>query len=123
MQLQANVAGARFVVDGAPVQSGVLKGQKGQVKRVRIEAEGYAPSELDVKLIVDEEPVHIVLAAATIAATATLPIVSPEIEVASARSADPVKKPREPGKPSAGTAPTPSATPGIGGGQLKLKTD
>lgn len=123
VQLQANVAGARFVVDGAPVQSGVLKGQKGQVKRVRIEAEGYAPSELDVKLIVDEEPVHIVLAAATIAATATLPIVSPEIEVASARSADPVKKPREPGKPSAGTAPTPSATPGIGGGQLKLKTD
>jgi serine/threonine-protein kinase len=127
VQLQANVAGARFVVDGAPVQSGVLKGQKGEVKRVRIEAEGYAPSELDVKLTADEEPVHIVLAAATIAATALLPIVSPEVEVASARSADPVKKPRETGKPSAGTPPhpavTPTVTPGIGGGQLKLKTD
>ena len=125
VQLQANVAGARFVVGGAPVQSGVLKGQKGEVKRVRIEADGYTPTELDVKLTAGEEPVHIVLAAATIAAP--LPVVAPEVEVASARSADPAKKPRDSGKPGAGAVPHPSApptaTPGIGGGQLKLKTD
>ena len=127
VQLQANVAGARFVVDGAPVESGVLKGQKGEVKRVRIEAEGYAPINLDVKLIADEEPVHIVLAAATVAAPAPPPVVSPEVEVPAARSADPAKKPRDTGKPGAVATPhptaTPSATPGIGGGQLKLKTD
>jgi eukaryotic-like serine/threonine-protein kinase len=125
VQLEANVAGARFVVDGAPVQSGVLKGQKGEVKRVRIEAEGYAPSELDVKLSADEEPVHIVLAAATIAAsTTTLPVVSPGVDAAAARSAEPGKKPpRDPGKASAAApiAP-PTATPGVGG-QLKLKKD
>lgn len=125
VQLQANVPGARFVVDGAPVQSGVLKGQKGEVKRVRIEAEGYAPSVIDVTL--DEEPVHIVLAAATtIAATAPLPVVSPGVEVvASAKGADPGKKPGVKPVPGASAHPaaTPSVTPGIGGGQLKLKTD
>ncbi len=125
VQLEANVAGARFVVDGAPVQSGVLKGQKGEVKRVRIEAEGYAPSELDVKLSADEEPVHIVLAAAAIVASAALPVVSPAVvDAAAARTAEPSKKPpRDPGKASAAApiAP-PTATPGVGG-QLKLKKD
>ncbi len=117
VQLEANVAGARFAVDGAPVQSGVLKGQKGEVKRVRIEAEGYAPTELDVKLSADEEPVHIVLAATTIAASAALPVISPVVDAAAARTAEPGKKPpRDPGKASAASpiAP-PTATPGVGG--------
>jgi serine/threonine-protein kinase len=122
VQLQANVAGARFVVDGAPVQSGVLKGQKGEVKRVRVEADGYAPSELDVTLASDAEPVHIVLAATTLTASTTLPVVSPGAEVASARAID-AKKPRDGAKPAVSAAARPTATPGVGGGQLKLKTD
>ena len=124
VQLQANVPSARFVVDGAPVQSGVLKGQKGDVKRVRVEAEGYAPSELDVTLAGAAEPVHIVLAAMTLAvASTTLPVVSPALEVASARPADIVKKPYNVGKLAVTASPSPTATAGVGGGKLKLKTD
>ena len=123
VQLQANVSGARFVVDGAPVPSGVLKGQRGEVKRVRVEAEGYAPSELDVTLAASAEPVHIVLAATTLVASTTLPVVSPGLEAASARPADVVRKPHDLGKPAGTASPRSTATPGVGGGQLKLKTD
>ncbi len=122
VQLRANVPGARFVVDSVPVQNGVLKGQKGEVKRVLVEAEGYAPSALDVTLT-GAEPIQIVLAAATLAASAALPIVSPGAEAASAKVADPVKKPRDLGKTAVSLPPHPTATPGVGGGQLKLKTD
>jgi len=121
VQLRANVPGARFLVDSVPVQNGVLKGQKGEVKRVLVEAEGYAPSELDVTLTA-AEPVQIVLAAATLAVTAALPVVSPGAE-ASAKAIDPVKKPRDLGKTAVSPPPHPTATSGIGGGQLKLKTD
>lgn len=122
VQLRANVPGARFVVDSVSVQNGVLKGQKGEVKRVLVVAEGYAPSELDVTLT-GAEPIQIVLAAATLAASAALPIVSPGAEAASAKVADPVKKPRDLGKTAVSLPPHPTATPGVGGGQLKLKTD
>ena len=123
VQLQANVPSARFVVDGAPVQSGVLKGLKGEVKRVRVEAVGYAPSELDVTLASAAEPVHIVLAATTLTASTMLPVVSPGLEVASARPADSGRKPHDNLKPVVSAAPRPTATAGVGGGQLKLKTD
>ncbi|MEP7120341.1 MAG: serine/threonine-protein kinase [Byssovorax sp.] len=125
VQLLANVVGARFLVDGAPLQGGILKGQKGEVKRVRVEAAGYAPSELDVTLDAAAEPVRIVLATAPLAATTstTLPVVSPGVEAASARPADTTKKPHDPGKPAVSAAPRPTATAGVGGGQLKLKTD
>jgi serine/threonine protein kinase len=122
VQLQANVPSARFVVDGAAVQGGVLKGQRGEVKRVRVEADGYAPSELDVTLASAAEPVHIVLAATTLTASTTLPVVSPGAEVASAHPVD-AKKPHDVGKPVVSASPHPTATPGVGGGQLKLKTD
>ena len=122
VQLRANVPGARFLVDGAPVQNGVLKGQKGEVKRVLVEAEGYAPSEREVTLT-GAEPVQIVLAAATLAASVALPVVSPGAEAASAKVAEPVKKPRDLGKTAGTPPPHPTATPGVGGGQLKLKTD
>ena len=123
VQLQANVPSARFVVDGAAVQSGVLRGQKGQVKRVRVEADGYAPSELDVTLASDAEPVHIVLAATTLTTSTSLLVVSPGLEVASARPVDSGKKPRDGAKPAVSASPRPTATAGVGGGQLKLKTD
>jgi eukaryotic-like serine/threonine-protein kinase len=123
VQLQANVSGARFLVDGVPAQSGVLKGQKGDVKRVRVEAQGYVPSELEVTLAASAEPVNIVLAPATTVTTAALPVVSPGAPAASAKMADPVKKPRDQGKTGANASPHPTVTPGVGGGQLKLKTD
>ena len=123
VQLQANVPSARFVVDGAAVQSGVLKGQRGEVKRVRVEADGYAPSELDVTLASAAEPVHIVLAATTLTASTTLPVVSPGLEVASARPADSAKRPHDTARPVVTASPRPTATAGVGGGQLKLKTD
>jgi serine/threonine-protein kinase len=126
VQLLANVAGARFVVDGAPLQGGVLRGQKGEVKHVRVEAAGYAPSEIDVTIAAAAEPVRIVLAATTILAattSTTLPVVSPGVEAASARPADATKKPRDVARPVATAAPRPTATAGVGGGQLKLKTD
>ena len=126
VQLLANVSGARFVVDGAPLHSGILRGQKGEVKHVRVEAAGYAPSEIDVTLAAAAEPVRIVLAATTIPAattSTTLLVVSPDVEMASARPADATKKPHDLGKPVATAAPRPTATAGVGGGQLKLKTD
>ena len=55
---------------------------------MRVEADGYAPSELDVTLASAAEPVHIVLAATTLTASTTLPVVSPGLEVASARPVD-----------------------------------
>jgi serine/threonine-protein kinase len=121
VQLHANVPGARFLVDSVPVQNGVLKGQKGEVKRVLVEAEGYAPSELDVTLTA-AEPLQIVLAAATPAASAALPVVSPVAEAASAKAID-AKRPRDLAKTAGSPPPHPTATPGVGGGQLKLKTD
>ena len=126
VQLLANVAGARFVVDGAPLQGGVLRGQKGEVKHVLVEAAGYAPSEIDVTLAAAAEPVRIVLAATTILAattSTTLPVVSHGVEAASARPADATKKPHDLVKPVTTAAVRPTATAGVGGGQLKLKTD
>ncbi len=124
IQLLANVPFARFVVDGAPLQSGILKGQKGEVKRVRVEADGYVPSEIDVTLAAAAaEPVRIVLAATSVTTSTTSPVVSPGLEVASARPADVAKRPHDLAKPVVTAASRPTATPGVGGGQLKLKTD
>ena len=126
VKLQANVAGARFSVDGAPLPSGVLEGQRGEVKKVRVEAEGYAPSEIAVTLTADAEPVRVVLVAA-LAPIAPLAVVSPDAAIASAKSADLTKKPRDTTKIGASAPPHPTApppaAPGVGGGQLKLKTD
>jgi serine/threonine protein kinase len=152
VQLQANVSGARYSVDGTELPGGVLRGRKGDVKRVRVEAEGYAPSELEVTLAPQQAPLHIVL---TSPESRTSPVVAPVASAQAASSATPVasadtadgaqpkgrpgpKLPRFPVKPAASAAkppemavlpppppPPPPAPPatGVGGNQLKLKTD
>lgn len=41
VRLRSNVAGARFSIDGVDVPDGVLRGRKGDQKKVRVEADGY----------------------------------------------------------------------------------
>ncbi len=45
LKLRANVEGARFLVDGRQIAGGVLRGAKGETKKVTVEAEGYAAIE------------------------------------------------------------------------------
>jgi serine/threonine-protein kinase len=143
VQLHANVNGARYSVDGVEVPGGVLRGKLGEVKKVRVEAEGYAPSELVVTLAAQDEPLHIVLASPGRTAS---PVIAPVIESAApAPSESAEARGRAPGKrlsatkpqasalkpqemavlppPPAPPPPPPPAPTGVGGNQLKLKTD
>ncbi|MFO0759841.1 MAG: serine/threonine-protein kinase [Byssovorax sp.] len=148
VELKANVAGARYSVDGAPVPGGVLRGKKGETKRVRVEADGYAPSELDVTLEAQEEPLRIVLAlperavSPVVTPAAPPPPPAPEPPPAQtgtqAKGSASAKAPRGPAKPGPSAVKTaemavlppppplpPPAPPpsGVGGNHLKLKTD
>jgi serine/threonine-protein kinase len=138
--LHANAKNARFLVNGAEVEGGRLRGRRGEVKKVRVEAEGFLPSELSVVLDPAQEPAPVTLASAP-APSASAMQVAP-LETATATPSEPVdtKKPHN-GK-TAGTRPVPSgstvASPvasqaakqadpkpqstGVAG-ELKLKTD
>jgi eukaryotic-like serine/threonine-protein kinase len=120
VELHTNVPGARFSVGGVEVPGGKLKGTKGQVKKVRVEADGYAPTELDVPLAEANEPFHILLASASPA-----PTVSPGADVPrpvdTARPADTAKA-HDPGKPPIRSTP-PAASASASAGKLQLKKE
>lgn len=50
MRLRSNVTGARFTIDGVDVPDSTLRGHKGETKKVRVEADGYAAVVADVTL-------------------------------------------------------------------------
>jgi serine/threonine-protein kinase len=50
MKLRSSVAGARFSIDGVEAPDGVVKGVKGETKKVRVEADGYAAVLAEVTL-------------------------------------------------------------------------
>jgi serine/threonine protein kinase len=105
VKLHANVQGARFTVDGRQIAGGLLRGAKGDKKKVVVEADGYAPLETIVALDTDLESLELQLGPRG---------ASPE----GSGSAQPVVTPLEPatkssgkaaGKPSAGPSSKPSA--------------
>jgi hypothetical protein len=56
IKLRANVDGARFLVDGRQIAGGVLRGPRGETKKVTVEAEGYAPAEAIVTFEPGQDP-------------------------------------------------------------------
>jgi hypothetical protein len=118
LKLRSNVREARFVVDGKPIPGGVLRGAKGQTKKVMVEADGYAPLEAIVALEPDLDPPELTLtprAADSVGGTATGARVEAESPSAKGtRSGAPKATAVASTKPSALTtalpAPTASAT-------------
>jgi serine/threonine-protein kinase len=104
VRLQSNVPGAKFSVGGAVLEDGVLKGPKGGVRKVVVEAQGHAPREVDVKLEPSTEPVRITLEVGPPPVVSPSSAETPQPE-ASAAPNDPRKR------PAVGTAkPTGAAT-------------
>jgi serine/threonine protein kinase len=103
VQIKPNVAEAKVLVDGVEAPGGLLKGQSGDVKRVRVEAAGYSSSEIEVTLEVGREPLEVNLVRET---GDTSPVVTAVPVVVT---------------PVVVTPAAPKAT-GVGG-ELKLKTD
>ena len=136
MRLRSNVSGARFSVDGAPLEGGVLRGNKGERRKVRVEADGYAPVERDVQIDPASADLEIALDTAR-------PVVTPGASASAEASASAAAKARPApvngkagplAKPVAGAgktgeapAPTPPPAPtpkqtGVASG-LQLKTE
>ena len=136
VELRANVTGARFTVDGVELPDGVLRGRSGEIRRVRVEAEGYAAIDREVLLQPSEGPVQVALdplppavlpeaiqpAAITVAGVIAAATVAPK-----AATREPARgtRPRKTTQPASTSTPATSPAPeptGIGGG-LKLKTE
>jgi hypothetical protein len=139
MRLRSNVAGARFSIDGVEAPDAVVRGTKGETRKVRVEADGYAAVMAEVTLDPAMESMVIPLAelspdVAPSAGTAAAPVVAPATAVTAPYvAAKPaVDKSDKSGgskktKPAATiTAPTPTPTPkstgGVAGG-LTIKSD
>jgi eukaryotic-like serine/threonine-protein kinase len=61
VQFETNVSSARVLVEGVEVPGRLLKGRRGDVKSVRIEAPDHMPAELEVTLASEREPIHVTL--------------------------------------------------------------
>ena len=85
VQLRSNVESARFVVDGKPLAGGLLRGPKGETKKVIVEAEGYVPLEAIVALEPDLRPPELTLSPKTEPEVAVVPTAK-ETEGATPRS-------------------------------------
>ena len=130
-QVKSNAEGARVVVDGASVLDGVLRGQRGDRKRVRVEAEGYVPVEREV--VIDPATPQVDIALEKQGPEVT-PSGTPSGTPSAEASAAPTATPRPMGRPNTGkgppkaepsTAPVATPTPkptGVAGG-LQIKTD
>jgi serine/threonine-protein kinase len=121
--LTSNVAGARFSVDGAALERGVLRGPAGASRRVRAEAEGYAPVERDVVLDAALGRVAIALEPPAPSVDPAPPPVEPAEPAATAAPSGAAKA-KLPQKPASTTLPPlpPTKPTGVAGG-LKLKED
>ena len=135
--LASNVEGARFLVDGALVPGGVLKGARGARRTVRAEADGHQPVEAEITIDPSISPVNISFAApsspapvinpgppipeptATAAASATPTAGKPP--TGKGRTPPPTKEP-PPKAPGAPVLTPPPKSTGVAGG-LKIKED
>jgi len=126
LKLHSNVTGARFIVDGAPVPGGVLKGAKGAKKVVRVEADGYKSvdqeilfdpkvSELEIPLVEPRDnPIVTPGPSATAEATAA-PTVTAKGRPGRVPGKLPTPPPGKTDTPSTPTAP-PQKPTGVAGG-------
>jgi serine/threonine-protein kinase len=97
MRLRSNVVGARFSVDGVDAPDGMVRGTKGQTKKVRVEADGYAAVVAEVTLDSAMESMVIPLAER-----------APDVSPSTAPAAGPVVAPAStptPGAPTVATKP------------------
>jgi eukaryotic-like serine/threonine-protein kinase len=136
MQLKSSVEHPRFSVDGAEVKDGVLVGNAGERRHVRLEGDNIQPFEVDVNI--GPDALTIDPQTAKTAQTAA-PDVSPAGDASAASSAEPQKGSPVPravhsGRTPRGSRPeppvsgapaqtSPPASTGGVAGQLKLKTD
>ena len=119
IKLRANVDGARFLVDGTQIAGGVLRGPRGETKKVTVEAEGYAPAEAIVTFEPGQDPPPLFLtrptaptaSATTVAAASPSPSTAPGAGAGS--SPDPDKTPQKQAVFRNGTLPSakPTAAP------------
>lgn len=135
MRLRSNVAGARFSIDGVDAPDGLVRGTKGQTKKVRVEAEGYAAVVAEVTLDPAMESMVIPLAerapdVAPSAEPSTAPVVAPAapspttkvaVDKSGGKKPGPATKPATTGA-AAVTTPPPQSTGGVANG-LTIKSD
>lgn len=141
MRLRSNIAGARFSVDGVDAPDGTVRGTKGQTKKVRVEADGYAAVVAEVTLDPAMESMVIPLAekapdvapsAEASAAPSVAPVVvpvpaassvaiKPAVEKGGAKKPGPVTKPAATVTAAVAT-PAPKSTGGVANG-LTIKSD
>jgi serine/threonine-protein kinase len=129
LKVRSNASGARFVVDGAPAAGGVVRGQKGEKKRLRVEADGYRTVEQEIELDPSRTDLEIALEPqagpeVTPGPSAT-PTAAPTAEASAAAAVTRRPSgPRPQPKPNAGkqdAPPKPKPT-GVAGG-LQIQTD
>jgi hypothetical protein len=105
VRLRSNVTGARFVVDGRQIAGGMLRGPKGETKKVLVEAEGYVPTEALVALDAGQDPPEIQLQPLAVAQSAG-PVATAAAPTGALRNGG------RPGtKPSAAPSSAPSSKP------------
>ncbi len=143
IKLRANVDGARFLVEGRQIAGGVLRGPRGETKKVIVEAEGYAPVEAIVTFEPGQDPPPLFLtrpsaptASATVVAAAS-PSTAPGSGASSPPEPDktqqkqavfrngtlPSAKPTAAPLPPPTTAPTATAAPPPPAPTLTLKLE
>lgn len=119
LQFETNVPEARVMVEGVEVPGRLLKGHRGDVKSVRIEAPGHMPAELEVTLASEREPLHVTLtplasapaepAHREPASEGARSSASPSTVLATAATLAPGASARPPAGRGKGTAPLPPA--------------
>ena len=77
VRLRANVEGARFLVDGRQIAGGLLRGPRGETRKITVEAEGYTPVEALVALEPGHDPPPLFLSPAPSASATALAVAPP----------------------------------------------
>jgi serine/threonine-protein kinase len=116
VKLRTNVPHARFLVDGKLLAGGVLRGAKGETKKVLVEADGYVPLEAIVALEPDLNPPELTLSprAEPAASASSRPGAEPDssaVRSGPAASQKPVASGLPSALPSAQSTATPAPTP------------
>ncbi len=110
VRLRANVGGARFLVDGRQLAGGLLRGPKGETKKVLVEADGHVPVEAVVLLDPGQELPEIELRP-LVAAGAAASGTGPAPTAVAMETGVPRNGTRPGAKPSASPSSKPSALP------------
>ena len=79
IKLRANVEGARFIVDGRQIAGGVLRGPRGETRKILVEAEGFTPVEAIVTFEPGQDPPPLFLSPSSLSPGPTSVALAPSV--------------------------------------------